>query len=59
MRSPKKKVHVRCGSNCCEKQSPELLLCKRRRAAVREKLFVKGSRWQRLPQPSDNGSLPQ
>ena len=26
MRSPKKKVHVRCGSNCCEKQSPELLL---------------------------------
>ena len=28
MRSPKKKVHVRCGSNCCKKQSPELLLVK-------------------------------
>ena len=23
-----KKAHVRCGSNCCEKQSPELLLVK-------------------------------
>lgn len=42
---PQKKAHVHCGSNCCEKQSPELLLFgKRRRAAVREKLFVKGSR---------------